>query len=423
MAGLARRLAAAAVLIGLVAGCGGSDEGRGDASRERDTRRAPAVTAERPGDGLSIGITEPNPNFVFAPGSREVPEPFARWARELDRMRPALYRLLVDWASLQPEPGSPPRFDAPSTGCMREKHPCAGWNGLRDQLRAVASQQRRGGFQVLVVLAGTPAWAAREGSGCERDEVQPRSRPPRDEALADYRAFVASVLELGREEGAELRYWSPWNEPNHPFHISPQRARCSEEAPTRATRPYAQMGAALKQALDEADGEQELVLGELAGLPDPSPKATGVREFISGLPQELVCASHIWSQHGYVGGPDPVDDVKRGLRRFGCPREHVIWMTETGVGAAGLGRNRSASGRRQRQSCDRLHSKLVRWFEDGRVTAAFQYTLREDDVFPVGLVTTDLTDSFPALQEWQAWGASRRERAQDPPPPPSCGPA
>ena len=38
------------------------------------------------------------------------------------------------------------------------------------------------------------------------------------------------------------------------------------------------------------------------------------------------------------------------------------------------------------------------------MTAAFQYTLREDDRFPTGLVTTDLTEAYPALEEWQAWG-------------------
>ena len=42
------------------------------------------------------------------------------------------------------------------------------------------------------------------------------------------------------------------------------------------------------------------------------------------------------------------------------------------------------------------------------MTAAFQYTFREDDLFPTGLVTTDLTAAFPALAEWIAVGRTRR---------------
>ena len=47
------------------------------------------------------------------------------------------------------------------------------------------------------------------------------------------------------------------------------------------------------------------------------------------------------------------------------------------------------------------------------MTVAAQYTMREDDLFPTGLVTTDLARSRPALREWQAWGA-RKRRASAP---------
>jgi hypothetical protein len=53
------------------------------------------------------------------------------------------------------------------------------------------------------------------------------------------------------------------------------------------------------------------------------------------------------------------------------------------------------------------------------VTAAFQYTLREDDRFPTGLVSTDLRQAFPVLGLWQAWGARRTPAA--PPPRDGCG--
>ena len=52
------------------------------------------------------------------------------------------------------------------------------------------------------------------------------------------------------------------------------------------------------------------------------------------------------------------------------------------------------------------------------MTVAVQYTFREDDLFPTGLVTTDLTRARAALGEWQAWGA--RPNAAAPPPAPAC---
>ena len=56
--------------------------------------------------------------------------------------------------------------------------------------------------------------------------------------------------------------------------------------------------------------------------------------------------------------------------------------------------------------------QLRKWERDPRVTAAFHYTLREDDVYPTGLVSTDLTHAFPALKLWQAWGSGVGLRQQ-----------
>jgi hypothetical protein len=93
---------------------------------------------------------------------------------------------------------------------------------------------------------------------------------------------------------------------------------------------------------------------------------------------------------------------------------HTIWITETGVGPAP--RRFSAISRTAR--CHALHRRLVRWFHDPRVTVAFQYTVREDDRFPTGLFSTDLTKPRPALAEWTAWGGDRLPTA--PPPKAAC---
>jgi hypothetical protein len=331
-----------------------------------------------------------------------------------------VYRLVLDWPALQPSAGTPADLDRPEAGCMRATPPCLGWHGVRAQLRALAERQRLGGWQALVVVTGSPDWAASAAAGCDEADTRPRSRAPARDALGAYRALVARVLAVAREEGADLRYWSAWNEPNHPYFLSPQRARCDPAAPTLAPGAYVPFARALAQALAAAPGDQRLVLGELAGTTRPSRDATAVGEFIAALPRDLVCSTTVWSQHAYVGGPDPVDAADVALARFGCPRPHAIWITETGVGPAprGLSGARGIGG--EAAACAALHQRLVAWWRDPRVPLAVQYTLREDDRFRTGLVTTDLARARPVLAEWTAWGGSRAPAA---PPPASACPA
>jgi hypothetical protein len=309
-------------------------------------------------------------------------------------------------------------FDGYFEGCMRAVQPCGAYLSLKDQLGALAVRQKEGGWVTLVVLHGTPEWAARPAGGCERDETTARSRPARD--MADYERFVTAVLELARSEGAELRYWSPWNEPNHPYFISPQRRACDRTAPSAAVEPYVGMARALRSALDAAPGRQQLVLGELAGLDERRPMSTSVSEFVRRIPKDLACASPIWTQHGYVGGTDMSDDLVRAVERKGCARPEQIWMSETGVGAPRSAEKRRTTPAAQSRACPRLHRRLARWYRDEHVTAAFQYTFREDDLFPTGLVSTDLKFAYSALDEWKAWGMNARPEPTDPPPRNSC---
>ncbi len=71
----------------------------------------------------------------------------------------------------------------------------------------------------------------------------------------------------------------------------------------------------------------------------------------------MACGSAIWTQHGYVGGRDPVDDLERALERKGC-KSPEIWITETGVGAPRSGEERRASRASQVRACGRLHQRL-----------------------------------------------------------------
>ena len=72
--------------------------------------------------------------------------------------------------------------------------------------------------------------------GCERDGSDAASAAGARHGRL--RAFVRAVLAEARSVGVELRYWSPWNEPNHPYFISPQRQECSRSAPSAAVEPY-----------------------------------------------------------------------------------------------------------------------------------------------------------------------------------------
>ena len=358
----------------------------------------PSTQVVESGGDLAIGITEPNPAFVD-PG-RPVPAEFARWRDKLQEMRPHYYRLSVDWPSVVEG------FAQPQGGCMRAIPPCAGWTGLQDQLAAVAAAQKAhdGRFEVMLVISGTPDRYARRGFGCERAGVEARSRPPSKEGLAAYGDLVDRIRAAAEQAGARIRYWAPWNEPNHPFFISPQRGRCDAAAPSEAVAPYAQLVRAMKRRLGKG---QQLVLGETAGLLQRKSGYTRVQEFIRELPRDVVCSARVYGQHGYVGGPDPVDEVDASLAKHDCPRKHEIWMTETGVGAPRSGEDRRQSRGALRKACRNIRKRLLRWHDDPRVTAAFQYTLREDDRFPTGLVTVDLAKAYPALDEWVAWGGAR----------------
>jgi hypothetical protein len=363
------------------------------------------------GPSLAVGITEPNPN-LFAPDEvLAMPEPWRTWRDELVRIEPELYRLIIDWNKHQPSPDAPPDLGAPNGGCMRDKPPCAPYAGVRDQLRALAARQREGGWQALVVFTGTPEWAAVAPHGCRSTE-EGGARAPRD--MKAYRELVSGVLDLADAEGAELRYLTPWNEANHPYFISPQRQACDAAAPSRAIAPYARLTRALRAELAEHGGDHTLVLGELAGLLEPNSRATSVPEMIRGLPRELVCAAPVWSQHAYIGGTDPVSTMTSALASRRCPRRHAIWITETGVGPApgGFSLARGITG--EPQGCRLLHRRLRDWHANPRVTLAVQYTMREDDLFPTGLITTDLARARPALKEWQAWGGREDPGARPP---------
>ena len=175
---------------------------------------------------------------------------------------------MLDWPSLQPQQGTPANLEHPYDGCLRGTPPCAGWAGVKDQLAALASRQKqhKGGWEVLVVITGTPEWAARPASGCERSEhaaALARAEVLRHGRLSQARQGRDRGRRRGRRRPALLERLERAQPPV--LHLAPAR-RLRAVAQSLAVKRYAELTRNLKRALDEAPGDQQYVLGELAGL-------------------------------------------------------------------------------------------------------------------------------------------------------------
>jgi hypothetical protein len=369
-------LVTAAVLL---AGCGGSD--------------GPDRPDPAPVPAFAIGIDEKNP-ALLAPG--EQPAPFGRFRDALVALKPSYVRVLVDWSTVQKSADAPPVFTERKDGCARTVPPCAPFDGIRATLRAAAEL----GARPVILIYGTPDWAAREPEGCEGDDARPYSRMP---DLDAYRGLVRAILAMADDEDVEVAYLSPWNEPNLPIFLNPQRAGCDILDPALSPLRYAQLA---RVAADEV-GLDRLLLGETAGVSTHT-NAVGAGEMARKLPDDLVCGAAGWAQHAYVTAPldqgrdyaavprshnaEVLAEVERGLDRHGCDNEVPIWITETGAG----GRPRA---------CEDMAAQLRAWRADPRIKAAFQYTMRDDPIFPAGLADAGLTRLYPAYEAWRTRGA------------------
>ena len=419
-------LCAAGVLAAVVVGGGGEGPVRPPIPPPQIAPPRPPVAGEPapervPSAGrLAIGLDEYNAGLLYAGGTREVDPGLEPFRARVEALRPAYYRLSIDWSKLQPSPRGRVQLAKLEDGCDRGIAPCGTFAGVRERLRAVGTQQRAtGGWEVVVLIYGVPAWAATPARGCERPETEPRSRAITPAGLRAYRRLIADLDGVAREEGVALRYWAPWNEPNQPFFISPQRAVCATASPALAPAVYTRIVRAARRELQALGGRRELVLGELAGFDGPRPLGAGIGEFVDALPDDVVCAGSVWSQHAYAepGAADragPVGQLKNALAKRPCTRSRPIWVTETGVGGARSGIERDTSPRELRRGCRILDALLRRWYRDPRVDVAIQYTFREDPVFPVGLADPALTRAYPTYALWRAWGGRRAPDARVP---------
>ena len=421
-----RLLAAAALAAAaLLTACGGGGGGKSTSTLGSTPTKAPPAkqppTDVAPGGGLAVGLTEINPDLFWH--GKDVGD-FDPWRDRVEALKPQVYRLTVDWATLQPSADAPVDWTKASDGCMRGLQPCRPYSGIRDTLRAIRSQQQAGnGFATMVVIYGVPDWAAIKPTGCERDDIGARSRPITAQGLEAYKRLVRSLQDLARREGVAIRWWSPWNEPNGPFFISPQRAECRGSSKALSPAVYTKFARAMREELQPG---QQLVVGELAGLQNARKYGTSISEFFDGLPDDVVCNAGVFAQHAYAKRGDRADDagavgtLEQVLDGRACARDKPIWVTETGVGGPHVGDERSPKDASIRADCQALNVALRRWDEDPRVDAAIQYTFRDDPVFPVGLADAKLTKEWPAYQLFKAWGGARSPDAPPPALPKAC---
>ena len=98
----------------LLSGCGDSDKKSARTPTPTPTptpaeTRSPAVATGKAEGDLAVGLTEQNPNLVWAPGAHAgTPPEFARWQDDMGKLRPAFFRIVLDWPSLQPKQGARP---------------------------------------------------------------------------------------------------------------------------------------------------------------------------------------------------------------------------------------------------------------------------------------------------------------------------
>ena len=296
------------------------------------------------------------------------------------------------------------------TGCARASGPCAAYDGVAAEFRAIATQQRSaGGFAVVIDILGAPAWAAQPGHGCERAGEDSFARPLLPGAIGAYRQLIAELAALARREGVTVAWWSPWNEPNDPRFVSPQRSSCDAASAPVSPAAYAQLAAAMAAELSAQRVAGHLLLGELGGYDSGSAHRLSVGEFVAALPASTLCQGQAWSVHAYAtrpprpSGPDPVGLLEAALAaRGGCAGAAPILVTETGAGAPEPGQAVLDEPAEEREACLALARLLSRWLENRRVAAILQYSFRDDPAFPVGLLSADLGRAHSTYRLWLA---------------------
>ena len=219
---------------------------------------------------------------------------------------------------------------------------------------------------------------------------------------------------LADKVGVQVDFISPWNEPNHPAFLQPQRARCSATAKAVSPRAYARL---VRAARLELRPHQTLVLGSLAGLQRPRTFGAGVAEFVRGLPHDVACLDVPFAQHAYIGVPARDGRSPRAASAAAAPRHGLLDSAIAALDSKNCGHLKPlwiAETGTFDHRCRAMSAALRSWSVNPRIDAAFQFTFRESRDYPVGLVSPSLLDTYGSYRAWSAFAGSPRVLPDDP---------
>lgn len=320
--------------------------------------------------------------FTMFQATREVrsADPGVRAAAldEVEALGVQWLRVNLYWQDVAPDPDgrSVPAFDETDPSA----YPASAW-AIYDRMFADA---RARGLRLLVTVTGPgPRWATRS----REDRV---TRP----SATRFGRFMEAV---GRRYGAQVSYWSVWNEPNHPGFLAPQYVRGRPYSP----KLYRQLYRSALKGLDRSGNERDRVLmGETAprgnsNVVFPLAFVRGALCLDSSYRKRRGCGSlrvDGWAHHPYTTSKGPwfvsrrPDDVTIGslsrltkaldrARRAKAVRKRVdLYLTEFGVQSRP---DKIVGVSEERQAEYRSISEQIA-YRNPRVRAFSQYLLRDD---------------------------------------------
>ena len=309
---------------------------------------APAGAAQRP---LVTAVAD---SFVDGPDYNVM----------LQRMRGAgatATRFWVTWADIAPlGDAKPAGFDASNPA-----DPGYRWEQTDRALRAV----KAAGLEPIMTISEAPRWAERHQPG---DELLPATERFQGTVRPDAAEFALFARAITTRYGGgfaglpRVRYWQPWNEPNHHNDLNPQFAIAPDQPATTSTPMsspaiYRELLQGFARAAHAVRSDNVIVAGGLAPFFRPSPggRASAPLRFA----RELLCMDDrnrpkascpggplefdAWSQHPYTSGdarhsanspydvslgdiPEVVRLVRAAQRagKIKAPRAVRMWVTE-----------------------------------------------------------------------------------------------
>jgi hypothetical protein len=294
---------------------------------------------------------------------------------EIEALGVRWIRVVLYWKDVTPQPRSRSRPEVRLTDPKSYD-----WT-LYERLIAEATAR---GIRVLVTPSGpVPRWATLTGQN-HVDYPSPTH-------------FYRFMKAVGRQFGDRVRYWSIWNEPNHPEFLGPQYRRGRPYSP----RLYRKLFQRAEKALDRTGNRRDrVIMGETA--PRGNSNVVHPLKFLRGA----LCLNRRYhkrrrckrldadgyAHHPYTTRSGPFfvsrrrDDVTigslsrltRALKRAGraraLRRRLPIYLTEFGIQSKP---DRQYGVSETRQAEWRSIGERIAW-RNGRVRGFSQYLMRDD---------------------------------------------